>query len=90
MGAATLLIHIEAKVATNINTSNTTLGRLPAALRIRVAVMTSRRVLESTAAMVKPPIRSMIVGENICEKMYLYVSFDLDKLQRLTSSRQLR
>jgi hypothetical protein len=35
--------------------------------------MTSRRVLERTAAMVKPPMRSMMVGENIWEKMYLWV-----------------
>jgi hypothetical protein len=66
-----LLIHILANVATNMSTSKTTLGRVPAAFKIRVAVMTSRRVFDNTAAMVKPPIRSMIVGENICEKMYL-------------------
>jgi hypothetical protein len=66
-----LLIHILANVATHINTKSTTLGLVPAALRILVAVMTSSRVLDSTAAMVNPPIRSIIVGENICEKIYL-------------------
>jgi hypothetical protein len=60
-----------ANVATHINTSKMTLGLEPAALRIREAVMTSNRVFERTAAIVKPPIRSMIVGENIWEKMYL-------------------
>jgi hypothetical protein len=51
-----------------------TLGFSPAAFRIREAVMTSNRVLERTAAMVKPPMRSMMVGENIWEKMYLVIS----------------
>jgi hypothetical protein len=60
-----------ANVATHINTSKMTLGLEPAALRIREAVMTSNRVFERTAAIVNPPIRSMIVGENIWEKMYL-------------------
>jgi hypothetical protein len=65
---------MEANVATAIKTSKTTLGRVPAALRIRVAVMTSNLVLESTAAMVNPPMSSMMVGENICEKMYFVAS----------------
>lgn len=60
-----------ANVATNINTSITTLGLVPAAFSIRVTVMTSSLVLDRTAAMVKPPIRSMMDGENICEKMCL-------------------
>lgn len=68
-----------ANVATHINTSKMTLGLEPAALRIRDAVMTSNRVFERTAAIVKPPIRSMIVGENIWEKMYLDVSFFHDR-----------
>jgi hypothetical protein len=58
-------------VATNIKHRRTALGFDPAAFRTRVAVITSKRVLLSTAAMVKPPIRSMIVGENIWEKIYL-------------------
>jgi hypothetical protein len=62
-----------ANVATHMSTRRTTLGLVPAALRMREAVMTSRRVLERTAAMVKPPMRSMMVGENIWEKMYLWV-----------------
>lgn len=65
VGAATLLIHIEANVATAIWLRRTTLGRVPAKLRIRVAMITSMRVLLRAAAMVKPPMRSMIVGENI-------------------------
>jgi hypothetical protein len=60
-----------AKVATHMSTRRTTLGFDPAALRMRVAVMTSSLVLERTAAMVKPPMRSIMVGENIWEKMYL-------------------
>ena len=44
-----------------------------------MAVMTSSLVFDKTAAMVKPPIRSMIVGENICEKIYL-ISANSDTL----------
>lgn len=47
------------------------LGLVPAKLRIRLAMMASIRVLLSAAAMVNPPMRSMMVGENICEKMNL-------------------
>jgi hypothetical protein len=54
-----------ANVATHIRTRRTTLGFDPAALRIREAVMTSNLVLDRTAAIVNPPIRSMMVGENI-------------------------
>ena len=70
-----MLIHILAKVATDMRTSKMTLGFSPAALRIRDAVMTSSRVFERTAAIVKPPIRSIIVGENIWEKIYLLISY---------------
>jgi hypothetical protein len=63
-----------ANVATHMRTSRTTLGFSPAALRIREAVITSNLVFDRTAAMVKPPMSNIIVGENICEKMYLSIS----------------
>lgn len=90
MGAATLLIHILANVATDINTSRTTLGFEPAAFKIRVAVMTSSRVFESTAAIVKPPIRSIMVGENIWEKMYLVASAALSLSSSPSDERRTR
>jgi len=74
VGAATLLIHIEAKQATPICINSTKLGFVPARLRILVAMITSIRVLLSAAAMVKPPMRSMIVEVNIWEKMNLQES----------------
>ena len=70
-GAATLLIHILAKHETPMNDNNTTLGRVPAKLRTRVINTRSMLVLLSADAIVKPPIRSIMVGENMTEKMYL-------------------
>jgi hypothetical protein len=65
-----------ANVAMHIRTSNTTLGLDPAALSTLEAVITSKRVLDKTAAMVKPPKRRPMVGENMTEKMYLLASLE--------------
>lgn len=65
------LIHMLAKHATPMTASSTTLGRVPAKLSTRVIKTRSMFVLETAAAIVKPPIRSMIVGENITEKTQL-------------------
>lgn len=51
--------------------SSTVLGRVPAKLSTRVISMRSMFILLSADEIVKPPIRSMIVGENIVEKTYL-------------------
>jgi hypothetical protein len=67
----THLIHMLAKHATLMTASSTTLGRVPAKLSTRVINTRSMFVLESAAAIVKPPMRSMIVGENITEKIQL-------------------
>lgn len=53
--------------------SKTTLGRVPAKLNILVIKNLSMFVLLNAEAMVKPPISSIIVGENMTEKMYLSV-----------------
>lgn len=71
VGAATLLIHMLAKHDTPINESNTTLGLVPAKLNTRVMSTRSMLVLLRADAIVNPPIKSMIVGENMTEKMYL-------------------
>ena len=71
VGAATLLIHMLAKHETPINERSTVLGRVPAKLRTRVMRSRSMLVLEIADAMVKPPISSMMVGENMTENMYL-------------------
>lgn len=66
-----MLIHMLAKHDTPINESNTTLGLVPAKLNTRVMSTRSMLVLLRADAIVKPPIKSMIVGENMTEKMYL-------------------
>lgn len=71
VGAATLLIHMLAKQDTPINESSTVLGRVPAKLRTRVISTRSILVLLNADAIVNPPMRSMMVGENMTEKMYL-------------------
>ena len=67
------LIHILAKHATPINASRTVLGRVPAMLSTLVIRTRSIAVLLRADAIVNPPINSMIVGENMTEKMYLAV-----------------
>lgn len=60
-----------AKQDTPINASNTVLGFEPAKLRTRVIIIRSILVLLRPEDIVKPPMRSMMVGENMTEKMYL-------------------
>lgn len=67
------LIHILAKQDTPMNARRTVLGRVPARLSTRVIRTRSMFVLLRAEAIVKPPISSMIVGENICEKTKLRV-----------------
>ena len=65
------LIHILAKQETPIKARRRVLGRVPAKLNTRVTMTRSMLVLLRADDMVKPPIRSMIVGENIVEKTNL-------------------
>jgi len=60
-----------AKQDTPMKASKTVLGRVPAKLRTRVMRTRSMLVLLKAEDMVKPPIRSMIVGENMLEKTKL-------------------
>jgi hypothetical protein len=69
----TRLIHILAKHETPMNASRTVLGRVPAMLNTLVMRTRSIAVLLRADAIVNPPINSMIVGENMTEKMYLDV-----------------
>ena len=61
-----------AKQETTMKARRTVLGRVPARLKTRVIITRSMLVLLKAEEMVKPPIRSMIVGENMMEKTYLY------------------
>ena len=65
------LIHMLAKHATPMTASSTTLGRVPAKLSTRVINTRSMFVFESAAAIVNPPMSSMMVGENITENTQL-------------------
>ena len=69
-GAATLLIHILAIIATSIFVSNTVLGRVPALLRTKVAMIFAMWYFDSAAAMVNPPRSSMMTGVHMAEKIY--------------------
>ena len=68
-GAATLLIHILANVATPILVSSTVLGFVPALDSTNVAIILAMLYLLNAAAIVKPPSRSMMTGVHIAAKM---------------------
>ena len=65
------LIHILAKHDTSIKANNTVFGFVPARLNTFVISTRSMLVLLSADEIVNPPMRSMIVGENIVEKTNL-------------------
>lgn len=68
------LIHILAKHETHMNARSTVLGLDPAKLRTRVIRTRSIFVLLKADDIVNPPIKSMIVGENITENTNLQVN----------------
>lgn len=70
-GAATLLIHMLATMATNMFVSSTVRGLVPALLRTKVAMSLAMLYFDRAAAIVKPPRRSMITGVHIEAKTYL-------------------
>ena len=61
-GAATLLIHILANVATPILVKSTVRGFVPALLRTNVAIIFAMLYFDNAAAIVKPPSKSMMTG----------------------------
>jgi len=65
------LIHMLAKQDTPINAKRTVFGSEPARLKTLVIIIRSIFALLKADDMVNPPIRSMIVGENITEKIHL-------------------
>lgn len=67
----THLINILAKQETPMNANSTVEGLDPARLRTRVMRIRSMLLLLNADEIVKPPIKSMIVGENIPEKTNL-------------------
>lgn len=67
-GAATLLIHILAIIATNMFVTRTVRGLVPALLRTKVAMSFAMWNLDSAAAIVKPPKSSTITGVHIAAK----------------------
>jgi hypothetical protein len=67
-GAATLLIHMLANMATNMLVSRTVLGFVPALLKTKVAIIFAMLYLERAAAMVKPPRSSIMTGVHMAAK----------------------
>jgi len=65
-----------AKQDTPMNARMTVLGFVPAKLRTRVIMTRSMLVLLKADEIVKPPMSSMTVGENIAEKTNLRASFN--------------
>jgi uncharacterized membrane protein (DUF485 family) len=68
-GAATLLIHMLANMATPMHVKSTFRGLVPALLKVKVAIIFAMLYLLSAAAIVKPPSSSMITGVHIAAKM---------------------
>ena len=68
-GAATLLIHILANMATPIFVSSTVRGFVPALLRTKVAIIFAMLYFDRAAAIVKPPSKSMMTGVHMAAKM---------------------
>lgn len=69
-GAATLLIHILAKAATNMLVMSTVLGLVPALLNTKVAILFAMSYFDNAAATVNPPSSNMMTGVHIAEKIY--------------------
>lgn len=76
-GAATLLIHILAKEATNMLTNNTLEGRVPAFDNIKEAIALAIPYLLSASAIEKPPKSNMITGDNMEAKTAFEASMAL-------------
>lgn len=72
-----------------MNASRTVLGLEPAKLSTLVISTRSMLVLLRADEIVKPPMRSMIVGENITEKTHLWVdvSIEYNSNNRISSLR---
>ena len=67
-GAATLLIHILANIATNMLVKRTVLGFVPALLRTKVAIIFAMLYFESAAAIVNPPRSNIMTGVHMAAK----------------------
>ena len=67
-GAATLLIHILATIATNMFVTSTVRGLVPALLRTKVAMSFAILYLDRAAAIVNPPRSSTITGVHMAAK----------------------
>lgn len=78
-GAATLLIHILAIMATNMLVTRTVRGRVPALLRTKVANSLAMWYFDSAAAMVNPPSNSMITGVHMAAKTYFVALLGLNR-----------
>ena len=74
-GAATLLIHILATIATNMFVMRTVRGRVPALLITKVAMSFAMWYFDKAAAIVNPPRSNIITGVHMAAKTYFVASF---------------
>ena len=88
-GAATLLIHMLAIIPTNMLTSNTVRGLVPALLKTKVAMSFAMEYLERAAAIVKPPNSNIMTGVHMEAKTYLVASFGPNRLYGFWSDRTI-
>lgn len=79
-GAATFEISMLAKAATSMLARSTVRGLVPALLSTKVAMLLSILHLDSAAARVKPPRRSMMTGVHMDAKTYAVAFFELSLL----------
>ena len=86
-GAATLLIHMLATMATNMFVIKTVRGRVPALLRTKVASNFAMSYLDKAAAIAKPPRSSMMTGVHMAAKMYVAAALESNRWRGLSSSR---
>lgn len=87
-GAATLLIHMLANVATNMFTNNTRLGFVPALDNTKVAIDLAMPYLLNAPAIANPPNNNMMTGENMAAKTRLVASGAVNRssFSRITRS----
>ena len=84
-GAATLLIHMLANMATNMDEINTVRGLVPALLSTKVAMIFAILYLDKAAAIVNPPSSNIMTGVHMAAKTYVAAGLDSSRRWGLSS-----
>ena len=75
-----MLIHMLANMATNMLVISTVLGRVPALLSTKVAIIFAILYFDNAAAIVKPPSRSMMTGVHMAANTNVAASLESSRL----------